>query len=80
MFTKLLGLQYKVVYKKGTENRVADALSRKSAHTSQCAALSTCCPQWLSEVVDGYSGDEETLSLLTKLSIDPAAAPDYTLK
>jgi hypothetical protein len=27
VFTKLLGLQYKVVYKQGTQNRVADALS-----------------------------------------------------
>ena len=34
VFTKLLGLQYKVVYKKGVENGVADALSRKSHHLS----------------------------------------------
>jgi len=34
IFTKLLGLQYKVVYKKGVENGVADALSRKSHHLS----------------------------------------------
>ena len=26
--TKLLGLQYRIVYKKGVDNRVADALSR----------------------------------------------------
>jgi hypothetical protein len=36
-FTKLLGLQYKVVYKKGTENGVADALSRKTDHEDHCA-------------------------------------------
>lgn len=28
VFTKLLGLQYKIVYKQGNDNRVADALSR----------------------------------------------------
>lgn len=44
MFTKLLGLQYRVVYKPGSDNRVADALSRKSAHVSQCLAISACAP------------------------------------
>jgi len=29
VFTKLLGLQYKLVYKQGSDNRVADALSRR---------------------------------------------------
>ena len=27
VFTKLLGLQYRIIYKKGADNRVADALS-----------------------------------------------------
>jgi hypothetical protein len=44
VFSKLLGLQYRVVYKQGVENRVADALSRKSSHDSSCAALSTVTP------------------------------------
>lgn len=28
VFTKLLGMQYRIIYKQGTDNRVADALSR----------------------------------------------------
>jgi len=44
VFTKLLGLQYKIVYKKGSDNRVADALSRKTAHASQRATVSACTP------------------------------------
>jgi hypothetical protein len=34
VFTKLLGLQSKIIYKKGVDNRVVDALSRKSFHSA----------------------------------------------
>ena len=33
--TKMLGLQYKICYKKGYENKVADALSRVQEPTTQ---------------------------------------------
>lgn len=43
--TKLLGLQYKLVYRKGVENRAADALSRcDSPEILQLSALSVCVP------------------------------------
>lgn len=54
VFTKLLGLNYKVIYKKGTENRVVDALSRKFEHLSTCAAISVVTPKWISQVLDSY--------------------------
>jgi hypothetical protein len=63
VFTELLGLQYKVVYKKGPENRVADALSRKSAHSAQCAAISSCVPKWIHDVIEGYQQDPNAQSL-----------------
>lgn len=80
VFTKLLGLQYRVVYKKGVDNRVAHALSRKSSHDSFCAAISSCTPKWLTEVVDGYQSDQSALSMLAKLSIDPHSLTGYTLR
>jgi len=79
VFTKLLGLQYKIVYKKGVDNRVADALSRKSSHEATCAAISSCQPQWISEVLNGYQQDEVTLSILAKLTIAPNTVPHFTL-
>jgi len=47
VFTKLLGLQYKIVYKKGVANMVADTLSRRSVHNSECLLISSATPVWL---------------------------------
>ena len=67
------------MYKKGVDNRVADALSRKSSHEATCAAISSCQPQWISEVLNGYQQDEVTLSILAKLTIAPNTVPHFTL-
>jgi hypothetical protein len=64
VFTKLLGLQYKIVYKKGADNRVADALSRKHFHESMCAAVSVVTPQWIKEVLASYE-DEPSIPTQT---------------
>ena len=64
VFTKLLGLNYKIVYKKGVDNTVADALSRHDLEES-ALAISAATPQWLSDVVNSYSGNLEAEKLLT---------------
>ncbi|XP_026433313.1 uncharacterized protein LOC113330698 [Papaver somniferum] len=43
---KLLGFDYQVQYKSGVENKVDDALSRKSHDTATCNLLSTTSPKW----------------------------------
>ena len=45
VFTKLIGLQYQIVYRKGVDNHAADALSRVLA--LQCYAVLVAQPQWL---------------------------------
>ncbi|XP_062203827.1 uncharacterized protein LOC133906051 [Phragmites australis] len=79
--TKMLGLQYKIVYKKGAENKVADALSRVSqlSNTAEVATLSVAHPIWLEEVVSGYRDDEAASKLLAELAITGQAG-HYTLK
>jgi hypothetical protein len=53
VFTKLIGLQYKIVYRKDSDNRVADALSRHSP-PAQLFLLSITTPVWLSKVQESY--------------------------
>jgi hypothetical protein len=73
VFTKLLGLQYQIVYKKGVDNGAADALSRRPHHLT-LAAISVSTPQWLSDVVTGYTQDPKAMKLRTELAA--TATPD----
>jgi hypothetical protein len=68
VFSKLLGLQYKVVYKKGVENGAADALSRMPLVESALFSLSTAVPQWLLQVADSYVQDVKAQALLAALA------------
>ena len=58
-FIKLLGLQYKILYKKGLENKAADALSRQ-AEPSSLAAFTASTPKWLEIILEGYQQDDQT--------------------
>lgn len=78
--TKLLGLQYKLVYRKGVENRAADALSRcDSPEILQLSALSVCVPSWLDEVRDSYASHPHTSSLLSQVLLQPESAPHFSV-
>ena len=60
--TKLLGLDYKIEYKKGVDNRVADALSRRhtTGHQEElgsCLAITSVQPGWMEELQKSYEGD-----------------------
>jgi hypothetical protein len=78
VFTKLLGLNYKIKYKKGTDNGAADALSRNPAHVESIMAMSTCQTQWLEPVLESYSADEYTKELVTKVTLDGSTVPNFS--
>jgi hypothetical protein len=80
VFTKLLGLQYKVVYKKGAKNRVADALSRRVHDTAQLSYIFAARPQWLSSFQASYESDPVAQDMLAKLSMNSEVVSNYTLK
>ena len=71
--TKLLGLQYRICYKKGAENWVADALSRRPDLDQDTATLnqlvsSSVVPKWLEEVMQGYENDAQAQKILGVLA------------
>jgi hypothetical protein len=72
-YTKLLGLQYKIVYKKGTKSSAADALSRLPTVSVQPTvdfyALSTSQPVWIQELVDTYQQHPATTKLFSCLAM-----------
>lgn len=79
LFSKLVGLQFKIIYKPGSSDIVADALSRKSVHDSVCAAVSVITPQWIQEVIAGYAQDPASTYMIAKLCIDPTAVAGFSL-
>jgi hypothetical protein len=73
-------MQYRIVYRKGAKNRAADALSRSPPSNESCAAMTTLVPSWLTLVSASYEGDSFVQDMITKLSLDPKAAPNYSLQ
>jgi hypothetical protein len=55
---KLMGLQFKIVYRQGKENLAADALSRVG-HALALQAASEVTPLWLQEILNSYVTVEE---------------------
>jgi hypothetical protein len=83
VFSKLLGLQYKIIYKKRVDNKVADALSRLSANEDvllSCCAVSVCQPKWLEEVANSYATDASIQEIIAKLMVNGETVPNYTWK
>jgi hypothetical protein len=71
LMVKLLEFDFHLEYKKGKDNVVADALSRKQPDHS-LSAISTVTPKWLEEVAKSYENDTYCQSLLQQLLLEPA--------
>jgi hypothetical protein len=75
-FFRLLGLQYKVVYKQGKHNIAADALSRRP---NTVCAISVARPRWMEIVIEGYEKDEQTKKLYAELCLQGSNAQGFAL-
>jgi hypothetical protein len=73
---KLMDLQFKIQYKKGTSKQVDDSLSRCSSHLT-VTAIAISNPEWLARVKEGY--DPIAVKLLKELSDNPGATSSFSL-
>lgn len=60
----MMGVQYKIVYKKGTTNSAADALSEMPHNDSHVLALSATTPLRFQEILHSYDNDSKAHELL----------------
>jgi hypothetical protein len=77
--TKLMGLQFKIIYQKGKENLAADALSRV-APMMTIQACSEVIPLWVQEIVNSYATDIRAQELLAQLAISSPNEQGYSLQ
>lgn len=79
--TKLLGYSYKIEYKIGASNKVADALSRRdnSDTGGSLMVLSVIQPQWITELQASYEGDVIADSVFAEQAFNPYNMSLYTV-
>lgn len=75
----MMGLQFKVVYRKGKDNLAVDALSRVG-HMMAIHAVSAVQPTWIQEVLNSYTTDPSAEQLLQQLAISSPDHQGYSLQ
>eukprot|EP00253_Pinus_taeda_P017399 PITA_17399 len=69
--TKMLGYDFQIIYKKGKQNVVANALSRKDEDVEELlCTISIIQPDWINEAREEWKNDEEVGELIRKLQQD----------
>lgn len=77
--TKLMGLQFRIIYKKGKDNTAADSLSRFS-HVMAIQTVSEAKPAWVQEVLNSYATDPKAQELLQQLTLHSPTPEGYSLQ
>jgi hypothetical protein len=74
----MLGYDYEIIYKKGKENVVVDALSRKYEEEGSLFTLSLPIPDWLIESHQEWLENDIMVQLIQRLQEDPNPPKGYT--
>lgn len=75
---KLLGLDYIIQYRKGKENKAADALSRRGYEEGSNKPISAVVPEWVMEISKSYLQDVDCQKLIEQLSLKQSEVSGYT--
>jgi hypothetical protein len=76
--TKLFGYDYEIIYKKGKENVVVDALSRKYEDEGSLFSLSFIVLDWLQVVHQEWLHDPKISHLIQQLQANSQVSPGYS--
>jgi hypothetical protein len=79
--TKILGYDFEIVYKKGKQNVVVDALSIKDEDVVEfLCAISIIQPDWIIEARDEWKDEKKVWTLIQRLQQDSGASYTFTWK
>ena len=74
----MLGYDYEIIYKKGHENVVADALSCQFEEESTPLAISLPIPEWIEEARKEWFSHPLLCQLINKLEADENSTAGYS--
>eukprot|EP00253_Pinus_taeda_P010515 PITA_10515 len=75
---KMLGYDYEIIYKKGKENSVANALSRQFEEESTLLTISLPIPDWVEEARREWFSHPGLSQLISQLQVDPNSTKGYS--
>ena len=79
--TNIFGYDFEIIYKKGKQNVVVDALLRKDEDVEALlCAISIIQIDWITEARDEGKNDEEVWALIQKLQQDPNTYDTFSWK